>query len=82
MSTMKDLLDLAAGVRGSMDFFGSATNFLREWEERSAALGTLICEEMRIGPTEAARLPHETTLGPRADATFAELKRWAHTQGA
>lgn len=64
-----------------MEFFGSATHFKREWEERSAALGTLICEEMDIGPTEAARLPLKTELGPRADAGFRELKQWASVQG-
>lgn len=81
MSTFKDLRDLATSVRGSMDFFGSAVRFREEWRERSAELGTIICEEMGIGPTEAARLPPEAKLGPRAEAAFSVLKQWATAQG-
>jgi len=73
MATMKDVYDSMKREDVNWKLYGATAEWKQKVFQAGRKTGDAICEERGISKEQAASLPPETELGPKAQAAYEEL---------
>lgn len=76
MPTMGEVFKFVESTGFAIKLFGATKKFMKEHLRHCREIGDALIEELDIAREEIPRLPDNTTLPPKAEVKFQELRRF------